>query len=417
LAPYSKRQNPACTSSTPFQLGLNTFLELLAICREETLLARRLKDTSFAAWPAILGLGKSGKQNATWGDLLDQAIKRAQGDLCFLEPLPGFEPADHEIHVNPNSSKGQRTEMSHAPDWGYPLRQDHLKSYSLRDAQPESAHFWTELLYGLSFKVDDRGKAARNRVAFVQSWQPIKKRLNKTRFEISAETDRFQSFFNSKSLVGHKAAMLWIKPKNKTTIILGWNCLLRSLAGVEDPLHHSWRHQLFVSSHTLQGELPELGHPDSLALLPDEIWALILLTEGLSRCPWLTFSRESGWQLQGHLALCAALVRSAFVFALVQAKLLEIDSLSEHQNMLHQVLKLRDPMTLVSDSEGTLMQTMNQLFHDGLDAKILAKQDSLSRAFNAFLNSAPYTAVVAMTEDVIKLQKIKARKASRTRST
>lgn len=396
-----------------YQENLNDpriFLELLAICREETLLARRLKETKSAAWSSLLELKEPDEQLA-WGDHLDQAIGRAKVGLFELEPLAGFEPNDHEKRMSSSASQGQRTEMRHPPNWGYPLRQDHLRSYSLQDVLPEAVPFWTELLLSIAFKANDRSKAMRNRLRFIEQWQPIKGRFKQACFEITAEIDQFQSFFSAKSLVVRKAAMLWIEPQAKT-VHIGWHCLLRSLAGVEDPLHHRWRNELYVSSEPLAGNLPELGQPEVLGMLPDEIWAMILLTEGLARCPWLTFSRSSLWRLHAHLALAAGLVRSAYVYALVQAGKLSKQHLSDQQAELYEILTLRDPMTLVSGGERALIQNMDILFTDKLEEKVVS-EDSLSRAFKAYLDSAPYQAVLEMTQDVIKLGKLKDKRARR----
>lgn len=426
---------------------ITRILELIANAREETMLSRELCETRLTDWPKILD--PQGVEDTTWDDLRDQAKERSstyillnkQDDLdnyneedLLLECLSCMVPHDHQ---SPGAKKEASLEsrpfqMTHNPEWGYPIRFDHLKNFSLKDAAAPKIPFWTELLLNLGFKSDDFPlKALKNRIYFWKNWKPIGKRQNDAYFSIEAAPEQVQTFFDTKSLIPEKAALLWINhnwkehDSDQGSFNMGWSRLFESLCGIEDPLHHKWRAALVVSDRPLAGKLPELRTIDTLAMLPDEIWAMILLAEGLNRCPWLTFSRKSTWRLQAHLCLAASMVRSAYVYALIDAKIIQEDELGKdpkageeetdtykqfkQQRLLYDVLRLRDPMDLISAGETRLIDRSAELFNDGIEKLVADKTDSLSKAFKAYLDSEPYLAVVRMNKQLIKVRDLRAK--------
>lgn len=403
------------------QKNAKQLLTWIATSREETLLARSIREHHLVEWLKILD--PSIKNSEHWEENVDLAKGRICNSIETLQPLNDLLPKDVKIPQEKNEGRTP-TQMTHPPDWGYPQIQKQQRDFSLRDAEPDSIALWTEVLLDLSFKIpedetpserDGIYKAVRNRIRFFTHWGPIAHRQDSAQFTISTELTTVQQFFNSASLKPIKAGLLWIQPAkdNAQKFKIGWGPLLKKLGGIEDPLLHNWRHKLVVSEQPLSGSLPELGAVETLSLIPDQIWAMILLTDGLARCPWLSISRPSGWLLQAHLALAAGLVRTAYVYAMKQSNCIDVSILSETQKSLITMLRLRDPEDLISSGETKLIHRMNDLFHDDLESELKDKSDSLSQAFKSYLNSEPYKAVVEMTNQVIRVWELKKRRVKR----
>ncbi len=379
--------------------SLDVFLGLIANCREEVLLARKLSEQALDVWVDDIPFFDEPIDRPAWEELVETAIKRAKSELAVLPVLPCF--------LKPETIKFEQTSFSHDPHWGAPLRRDQYFQFALRDAAKE-ASFWAELLVDLGLGDKEQGtngtfkaSAYRNRLKLVNRWQVLAARFDKAKFEIRCDLPFLLDYFSVSTNPAYHGALFWFErvPEEShepgfMTLAFGWPVLMRRLAS-DDPFHVELRELLLVSTEDLSGEALDLTEGQLYDFLPDQVWSFVLLADGLTRCPWSVLSAYRNWQLPVYLGLTVALVRSAFVFALVQ--LGSNFKCSPAQRLMISVLRTQSIMAMKVNDELELIQFLDELFGDGLAEALASHPQSktgLFRALAAFLASPLYLQVV-----------------------
>lgn len=395
------------------------FLELLAICRGEPLFARRLKEYKLKEWVRILQFSNEKLLIEDWQDLVDAACKRGNRQKTYLSPLRNLIPIAtlddvkgtlyHSHHKNNSQSSDPSLVGVFNPYKSDalpqdPLRHELLHIRPLRDATLEDQPLWAELLI-------DQGLAnsTRSRMVFLNTWKPMMDRVENATFKIQFTRSSLRWFFDYNSSTDLRATLYWVDSQfdesngtDEESLQIGWYPLLESLRGERDPLLPELLARLLVNVRELSGDLPPTGTQEALALLPGEIWAMVLLVDGLDRCPWEDFSGPLGWGMVTYLGLATAFVRSAYVYALCKCRNFneeEENSLSDEQKQLLNGIRNRDPAHLLQKQEEDVLKELTNLFQKGdLKEKLDSKRDSLSQATCAFLSSPVYKAVVNLVE-------------------
>ncbi|MGH8476259.1 MAG: hypothetical protein ACRER2_10915 [Methylococcales bacterium] len=178
-------------------------------------------------------------------------------------------------------------------------------------------------------------------------------------------------------------------------IEIGWEPLLDALRGARDPLLSEPLAELLIDTGTLGGELPPAESDQALALLPERLWALLLLVDALDRCLWAALSGPLGWRLTTYPGLAAAFVRSSYVHAIKASYGNDhAFALSEPQNEFVKMLAQRDPKQLLELEEEDVIAKLRTLFHDGLQDSLPNLNHPLACAMLEFLELSVYPSVV-----------------------
>lgn len=264
----------------------------------------------------------------------------------------------------------------------------------MRDAAEEDQPFWAELLIDLGL-----GESQRRRISFLTSWRPTADRMEKARLKLTFTQEALYEFFLDNQSNIEKATLLWLKEStDPSQLEIGWYPLLEALRNARDPLSSAFLGKLLINLGDINGQLPQIGKKETLDLLPNKVWALILLADALYRCPWTAFSAPLGWRVVTYLGLAAAFVRSAYVHAMHKSKWLEWDKLSSVQKSFWRSLEDRDLSNLLQLDEEEILEKLIDLFGDGLQDRIKDKESTLGRAANAYLESPIYTSVFKLVE-------------------
>jgi len=152
---------------------------------------------------------------------------------------------------------------------------------------------------------------------------------------------------------------------------------------------------LLIDTGSLGGNLPPAQVDQALALLPERLWALLLLVDALDRCPWAALSGPLGWRLATYLGLAAAFVRSSYAHAIKTSR--EDDDplrFSKEQTDFIEMLDQRDPRSLLSLHEEDVLERLCALFADGFKDLLQGQDNPLARAALAYLDLPIYTSVV-----------------------
>jgi hypothetical protein len=97
------------------------------------------------------------------------------------------------------------------------------------------------------------------------------------------------------------------------------------------------------------------------------------------------------------LALAAAFVRSAFVYAMCRCGKPLKPKLSEEQRQLLDALEHQDPGTLLQSNEEDVVERLDRLFSENLSSLVRKREDPLSVALRAYLSSPVHKAVTELT--------------------
>lgn len=381
-------------------------LELLAISRNESLLARRLQECRPTQWIRVLEFPQSPLSAEDWQELTQTAICRARWSSEPLLPLRSLYP---ELPRNIDLGEGSRrgpvdkrvlTEDFSAPwkrdpSWHDPLRHDWLRLMPLRDADDRDTPLWTELLIDLGFS-----RSSRLRVNFISKWKPALHRFERSKLDLDVGLQSLREFFENNAANISLGTLYWMDRKGESRLAIGWHPLIEAARGARNPFMTELLSEILIDVHDLKdsasdnrGKASRL--PEELwSLVPEELWALILLVDALDRCPWASFSSPLGWQFVTYLGLAAAFVRSAYAHALWRSEILPEKEFESEQRLLVHDLARSDPLRLLKMTEEDLLDSLVKLFDDGLAKKVERRRDALSRAAKAFLRCEPYLAVV-----------------------
>lgn len=215
----------------------------------------------------------------------------------------------------------------------------------------------------------------------------------------------FEDHDNSKL----RPALYWLRVPAGRHAELGWEPLIEALRGSRDPLLSELLSELLIDSGGLGGDLPGPEADKALALLPDRLWALLLLVDALERCPWAAFSAPLGWRIVTFLGLGAASVRSYAHAIAASGRNDKGLRFSKPQAEFVEMLDRRDPRGILSLEEEEVLARLRTLFGDGLKGSLKDRHDPVARAALAYLGSPVYISVV----DLIPAQPEAGRRAAR----
>jgi len=377
---------------------ITTFLSLLAACRVEPLLAKRIKETEPEEWVSILKFPENRLTVEEWGEMIYAARGIGDDEASRVEPITGnkvsLPDADdgkpertQEVQLPPlvglelittwsdlgvvvGPSKESKTDpipftgpvqiLDSLDDTSSqdPLRHRRLHYQPLRDADPADQSLWAELLLDLGFHESDcksgyepshkssdalpRGPCRRRR-RFLDTWRPPKWRLASTKFEVRFGRETLEAFFVDNASVISRSTLYWLHrpdPQDSGTnpqdspdtdpqgllVRIGWLPLMEGLRGVRDPLSMELLGDLLIDPSSVKDEKKSGDGPRIGPLLPSKLSALVLLIDGLYRCPWSAFSTPLNRQVATYLGLAAAFVRTSYVYALYQSGQLKEES-------------------------------------------------------------------------------------------
>lgn len=426
------------------------FLRLLATCRGEPILMRRIEERGLEEMDKLLGSTPRNLPPEDWRETVAASCQRCQ-DSQELRPIRGLQPISWSADVS--ASHIQRGEASsrrrvqpplgagrllvlgsreHDPAWQDPLRHDELWSHPLRDADETAQAFWTELLLTASFQADthfkvDTDRAVRNRLSFFDNWGPASSRLEEARMWAVLIPVEVRHFFDDYEHCNLRPVLYWLcwdLPENEhwkdtgLTVEIGWPSLLDGLRRKRDPLLTRMLSELHLDTRSISGDLPPVSPQDALGLIPDQVWAMVLLVDGLHRCPWSAFSARLGWHLPTYLMLAGVLVQGAYLHAMNQADLLEEDQLLPPQELLVEVLDKRDASYLLlgEPREGRYVdeESHEEKVFERLAAILecplpttskdgSSRDDPLTKAARSFMELAPYRALRDLADEGLLL--------------
>lgn len=421
-------------SSSLMEDSLKEFVSLLASCRGEPLLARELKAKPISFWPRFL-LFPDVTSPEDWLEAVEVAEERLAvrdgGEPPLqIKPvkllLPQVGKISRTVGKKNDSEESQSTEptssepesrgseleddlergydpLRHDPAWGDPLRHDYLRVQPLRDSQDRVQPFWSELLlnYGFLEKVVDApAEAVRNRLYFLDRWQPAVSKARRAEFRIRCDRESLRRFFEVEDLPW--AALLWMSWElgREPIASIGWYPLVSALRGSRDVFQAEQMGDLLIDLRSLRGELPEIGKGEELRFVPDHVWSMILLIDSLDRCPWKLFSRPLGWRISTYVLLASVFVRSAYVYALSRCGALEDLSLSIEQEIFVQALRRRSPVNLLKLEEEGMVNQCRVILLDSFEERVKDRGNSLAAAAAAFFESTVYKGIKEMFAEV-----------------
>jgi hypothetical protein len=393
---------------------IRLFLSLLATCREEPLLARRLDETDLSGWVEELRFAKKALSAEDWNATVEAACERVAPEPGELHVLRGLEPLT--AAGNDRGKPRPRRELvvfipgldtrggSGIPSGPDPLRHGELWAAPLRDAHRQDQPLWAELLLNLGFVAWEGGggeDAARNRVRFLESWKPAASRLAEARLrlQLSKEVLRELSERQHEDL---SALLFWISSKSRrdpenARVEIGWPPLLQALRGERDPLQPKKLAELMIDLSDIHGDPPEIGSAAVLDLIPDQLWAMVLLIDGLDRCPWELFSARRVLDVTIYLGLAGAFLHSAYAYALRRTGTRGTKKLKPVQDDLVGMLEKRNPRPWRALQEDELAGKVQEFFRE--NPGLGQGDDSLSRAARSFLDSKVYRALRSFVLD------------------
>lgn len=377
------------------------FLGQLASCRGEPLLARELQEATLTSWVTSLRFEQQSVSVEAWREAVEKAGSRwrlqgAQGRAGEVTPIPILRP-------DVSAAKRKRLSSSYSLDISGRdvLRHEDLRHRPMKDGDDRLIPIWVETLLNYVLMDDsplNDCESTRNRVRFLDHWPPVASRLSDARFKIRLSRQAQRSFFEDHKVPA--SALLWLRWKKDldSEVSIGWEPLLSALRGERSVWQVEAMKDLLINQRQLTGNLPPPGEAISLRLVPDQVWAIILLTDGLDRCPWKPLSLPLGWELRTYILLSALFVRTAYVYALDLVGALP-ETLSDSQKEFLTALKSQDPLGLLKRTDEQILKMGREIAHDGLDAELKERTDPISKAAHSFLESLPYQALGALVED------------------
>lgn len=389
------------------------FLERLAACRSEPLLARRLEDKKLEDWVHILHFHDEELSAEDWQEMILAARERANKfSLDNSKPLPALSNLTPVTTINDLRAAiyhSRQDDSDISPPSGRlsvevlesfnrdialrdPLRHETLRILPLRDAAEEDQPLWAELLINLGLAENQL-----NCPRFLDNWRPARSRSTSSQLSINLHNSVLREFFLDNEAHHLRPILCWISPSSDANqFMIGWHPLLEALRGQINPLLPEVLDKLLINPGSLKGELPSIGTPEALSLLPDELWALIVLIDALSRCPWQDFSSSTlGFKVATYLGLAAAFVHSAYAFALSDSRTPQMENLSKVQRSFITMVHKRDPSYLLQMQEDEILIALAALFRaDDLRCRLCTPKNSLTQATLSYLESPIYTAIV-----------------------
>lgn len=391
-----------------------SFLSILGSCRAEPLLARELRATPLTAWVRSLRFKSEDISVEDWQETVEIAEEREWSkrgvDFRPIQLLRPILPLSHQM-VGVEGRRGHevvaelavQADLDRSDVSGQDsLRHDFLRVKPLRDAQHPAVCYWAELLVNFGMIVPPSGpreggsasakhEATRNRIFFLDHWGPVQERLSQAELNIKGlHPGEFREWFLDNDDLP-LSCLLWMSWRGKERIDLriGWPPLLSALRRARRPLEREKMSDLLLNPNRFEGARMSGGSPEELELIPDEVWAIILLVDALDRCPWRALGGTTEWRVHTYLLLAVAFVRSSYFYALIRAGELAWDPLSPDQAWFVQALGSRDPWGFFNVNEEDLVEKILNLMGDKLEDKI-SKSSSLSCAAHAFFSSAAY---------------------------
>lgn len=327
---------PGVAESTAGDSTATDFLTLLAYCRSESLLARRVLEVAVEDWlPELMRGNKGHHDEVTDGVASADAWRRtvtAAREPARVKPLLDLAPARVD-HVRRSGDP-----LTHDPTWTDPLRHDHFLVDPLRDARSKTDRaLWAELLIDRALLT-----MPRERARLLDLWAPARERIARTCFTIDISAQQVLDFFRDERVRRH--LLPWFKwtgekqPDGALHVQIGWVPLLAHLRAIADPWPAALLKHLLIGPSDLQGRLRLPPEDERLDLLPGRVRHLIVLVDSLHRCPWTAYSTPRlGWSLLTYVRLARAFVRAAYVDALSKLRLVDASVLADWQLILSQL--------------------------------------------------------------------------------
>lgn len=364
------------------------FLRDLASCRSEHLLARELYECDLVEWVAKLSFKDQLKTVEAWEECVSAAQQRCVASTS-LSPLSLLQL---------DSPKQNRKSLSfytiHADLSGRDLlRHEELRGMPLKDADDRLAPVWVEAL--LNYAMADssplhQGLHVHNRIRFVANWPPVMLRFRRARFRVKLGRAEQRRLFEDHEVP--ESALLWFEwPAGiDSELSIGWEPLIAGIRRARSEWQVEPMRELLINIRRLAGTLPPPGDERSLRIIPDHVWAIVLLTEGLDRCPWEALSVRTGWELRTYLVLAILFVRSAFMYALDRIGDLP-HGLCDGDRKLLETLRDRDALSLLRLQEEEILNLACADAND-LQVSLAEKKEGnpLAKAALCFLESEPY---------------------------
>lgn len=372
--------------STHETLSQHVLLQLLATSRNESLLARIFTPLGLEVWFASLSFGPINMDVEHWIEIVDRATQRAKHESCGEEPrlLP------LEIHLDGEDGIGKINMQEQGADAVRdPLRRADQEKRPLKDAAEGERMLWAELIFDIYFAASPRYRSR-----FLLDWPTTNSRLEACGFRFNINLSLNHSFFlDNPGLT--RSTFYWICPNKELNsgYSIGWQALFSALRLERDVFDANlFEEMVSYPLLLMSGDLPG---PEALELLPNRLWALILFSDGLHRCPWAAFSGTSVWMVGTYLGLAAAFVRSAYAYAMDKAFAETLVGFSPVQRRFVAMIQKRDPVKFLREGqsirrEDEVLLCLKELFEDGFKADIDRKLEELQAEAGRLVDKAVY---------------------------
>ena len=388
----------------------------LAACRAESLLVRRLRKQDPAGWPRVLRFPKKRQSVEDWDHTVEIAAIRMNDQSQPFTALAQVTP-DDVLESGPSDSWSS---VPRSDDSGSVNTGGWRKPWDVSRAQ---VPFWAELLLNMGMQESHWqpvSHALRNRVHVLYGWCDLADRVRQAHFRTRISRSNLTHSLMTHQLPS-RAYLTWIDASPERTdpssgdliVEIGWRPLLQALRGDRDASLSSLMASLHFDPTNLRFADPMTPiprHVTALRVLPGELWALVLLVEGLTRCPWENFPTYQGWSIELCAVLAAALVHTAYAWGLIAAGILEEQDLTEPERGFLDAVVRKDPYTWLHTSESggrrwrnryeeELLSDVYAILNRGHLANLVVdREDALSEAAHAYLKGAVYLAATQRAE-------------------
>lgn len=317
--------------SKPEARTFHDLIEVLAACRQEPLLARRLRQIREQQrdWVRDLRLSSTDLDPEDWWDLVRAVRQRqpvARSHQDALLPLDGLQASQEGLEQGTRcgrrrSDTGLPTAMILSPeDTRDPSRHHLFYERPLRDAAEADAPFWTELLVDRNLVSQDPGPT----MYVLNRWRPLFRRHDEARLRLSLSRPDIRDFFEWLDDAGYSGdiwpALSWLRLDpaggHPFSLEVGWTPMIESLRRGENRSIPALTALLNIAAPPK----PEVAVDDDavqIHLLPGRLWAMVLLIDALERCPWQELCVPRLWGVATYLGLAAGLVKTAYAHALL----------------------------------------------------------------------------------------------------